>query len=94
MSNLRPVICPFHGERPPMLVCKHPVEGKGLGFHTPNRPTSEPDADDDKAWCSECESVRQQNDGWNEYSELFAGMTRICDVCFEATRVRNRQGIE
>ena len=45
MSNLRPVICLIHGERPPTLVCKHLVDGKGLGFHTPDRPTSEADAD-------------------------------------------------
>ena len=98
MSNLRPVICPFHGERPPTLVCKHLVEGKGLGFYTPNRPTSDDgadnDPDDDQAWCSECESVRQQNAGGNDLSEPFAAMTRICDVCFEAARVRNRLGGE
>ena len=94
MSNLRPVICLIHGERPPTLVCKHLVDGKGLGFHTPDRPTSEADADDDQAWCSECERVRQQNAGGNDLSEPFAPMTRICDVCFEASRVRNRLGVE
>jgi hypothetical protein len=84
MNDLGPVHCPKHGERHPTFVCQHLVQGSGLGFYTP-----EEESDDQEAWCAECESVRQQQGGWNDVSEKHAGVKLICDACFEACRKRN-----
>jgi hypothetical protein len=66
------------------------VRGTGFGFVEPNRaPISPDESDEQSAWCSECERVRQQQGGWNDVSEAFAHITMICDACFEASRRRN-----
>src|SRR5262245_49455499 len=88
----RMVHCGTHGQRWPTFVCKHLVRGSGLGFVEPNRvPTSSEDSDEQYAWCAECERVRQEQRGWNDASEAFAGVTMICDLCFEAARARNHR---
>jgi hypothetical protein len=33
--------------------------------------------------------VRVRCGGWDDESEAFAGITLICDLCYEAARVRN-----
>jgi hypothetical protein len=94
MTDLGPVHCPRHGERRPTFVCQHLVRGSGLGFYTPNRPHTEEESDEQAAWCSDCERVRQEQGGWNDVSEGYAGVTMICDMCFEAARIRNYLGTE
>jgi len=88
--DTRTVHCGQHGQRRPTFVCKHLVRGSSLGFFEPNQePVSPEDSDDQAAWCGECERVRQEQRGWNDVSEAFAGVTMICDLCFEAARARN-----
>ena len=88
----RIVDCGQHGQRRPTFVCKHLVRGSSLGFLEPNRePVSPEESDEQCAWCDECERVRQEQRGWNDVSEAFAGITMICDLCFEAARARNRR---
>jgi len=72
------------------------VRGQGLGFLEPNRePISADEPDERCAWCADCERVRSQQCGWNDISEAFAGVTMICDLCFDAARSRNRRaGVE
>ncbi len=88
----RNFVCPIHGKRWPTLVCKHLVNGEGLGFIEPE-PMHGPDesAPDRSAWCDECNRVRNEHRGWNEVSIAFAGVTPICDICFEAVRKKNQR---
>jgi hypothetical protein len=65
------------------------VRGSGLGFLTPNRQPIGDESDEQAAWCNECEKVRQIQGGWDDVSEAFAGVTMICDACFEDARRRN-----
>src|SRR5690242_14836918 len=90
--NDRTVHCGQHGDRCPTFVCKHLVRGSSLGFFMPNREPVSPDESDERAaWCADCERVRQEQGGWNDVSEAFAGVTMICDLCFEAARARNQR---
>ena len=92
METTKRVHCGEHGERRATFVCQHLVRGTELGFFEANRqPISEDESDEQCAWCSECESVRQQQGGWNDVSEAFAHVTMICDACFEASRRRNEK---
>jgi len=92
MDKSRRVNCVQHGERRATFVCKHLVRGAGLGFiiPTPDRVSSKNESDEQCAWCSDCEKVRQEQGGWNDVSEGFAQITMICDNCFEVTRLRNQ----
>jgi hypothetical protein len=95
MSDLGPVHCRQHGERRPTFVCKHLVRGSGLGFFSPNRPPAVEEADEQTAWCSDCERVRQeQGGGWDDVSEGYASVTMVCEACFEAARHRNEFGTD
>ena len=69
-------------------MCRHLVSGTGLGFFQ-GQPLSDGDATEQCAWCDECEEVRIKCGGWTDESEAFAGVTMICDLCFEAARLRN-----
>jgi hypothetical protein len=83
------VHCGTHGERRPTFVCRHLVQGAGLGFFQ-GRTLSEEDSAEPCAWCDACEKVRIKCGGaWTDESEGFAGVTMICDLCFEAARLRN-----
>jgi hypothetical protein len=86
----RRVHCHVHGERLPTFVCRHLVRGAGLGFYEPDRTSPSGDETGERcAWCAACERVRQDRGGWDDESEAFAGVTLICDACFQAARVRN-----
>jgi hypothetical protein len=92
MTNSKRVHCGVHGDRRATFVCQHLVRGSGLGFFEPNRAPVLPDeSGEQSAWCSECESIRQQQGGWNDKSEAFAHVTMICDACFELSRRRNEK---
>lgn len=51
------------------------------------------DEEDFQAWCSECEKVRIEYDGWNEESEKFAGIKLICENCYFELKNFNQQNI-
>lgn len=91
MTESQRVQCRLHGERRPTFVCRHLVQGTGLGF-LEGQPLSDDDSREQSAWCDECEEVRIKCGGsWIDESEGFAGVTMICDLCFEAARLRNSQ---
>ena len=60
-------------------------------FEPDGPPTSANESGEQSAWCSEGERVRQQQGGWDDISEGFAGVTIICDACFERARQRNQK---
>lgn len=94
MSTEERVNCPQHGVRRAAFVCRHLVSGSGLGFYTPNQAPSGEASGEQSAWCGACERVRRQQRGWSDASEAFAGITVICDGCFEQSRHRNTLGNE
>ena len=92
MTTPRQVDCGVHGSRRATFVCQHLVCGRGLGFIEPTQGPPIPDESDEQcAWCSECENMRQQEGGWNDVSEAFTHVTMICDACFELSRCRNEK---
>ena len=80
------VHCDAHGLSEQTFVCQHLVTGEELGFFAANDGSSKrPDA-----WCGACEQVRiREGGGWNETSELFAGITLICGKCYDDAKARN-----
>ena len=90
MNTLGHIDCSLHGQTRPAFVCRHLVRGDGLGFFSPNRSLiSDDESDELQSWCADCERVRQEQGEWNDVSEGYAGITMICDNCFEAARNRN-----
>ena len=81
--------CPRHGIRPPTFICQHLRTGHGIGFNEPYGP---PDLDFpfQSAWCNACDRVMAREGGWNDVSEGYAGVTAICEGCFEEIRTRNQ----
>ena len=86
---MKSVTCAQHGERSVAFVCRHLVRGSGLGFFLSDQAQTADECDERCGWCSQCEQVRQQQGGWTDVSEAFAGVTMICNACFEASRKRN-----
>lgn len=42
------------------------------------------------AWCSACDEVLLKEGGeWNDKSEAFAGVSILCEGCFETIRAKN-----
>lgn len=80
--------CGEHGTRAPTFVCQHLVDGSNLGFHF-GVPDDDPDVVWPDAWCDACDAVYRAEGGWNERSEAAAGVTAICDFCYERARGRN-----
>ncbi|KQT29579.1 hypothetical protein ASG22_19850 [Chryseobacterium sp. Leaf405] len=67
------------------FVCQHlnleQYKGFGEAFDTYRGMQLDED-DDFQAWCSECEKVRLQSNGWNDESEEFAKIKLICEDCY------------
>lgn len=70
-------------------MCRHLVTGVGLGFVEPCGPQDADASDEQAAWCDACEEARLARGGWTPASEAAAGISLICDGCFEAARARN-----
>lgn len=77
--------CNNHSSERIAFVCKHLSTRDWVGFEEAfetyeNMELEE--GDDFQAWCSECESVRQKNDGWNEISMSYAEIKLVCEKCY------------
>ncbi|MDR4952244.1 hypothetical protein REB14_08675 [Chryseobacterium sp. ES2] len=85
MMKQKKVDCGSHGYSRPAFVCQHldleAPKGFEEAFDTYKGIELEED-DDFQAWCSDCEKIRIENDGWTEESEKFAGITLICENCY------------
>jgi hypothetical protein len=83
----RLVDCATHGPAVATFVCRHLACGSGLRYYA----ATDTDGPYPHMWCAECEQVRIQEGGdWNDASEAFAGITLICNRCYEAVRQRNQ----
>ena len=85
----RIVECGKHGESGAAFVCHHLAVSlrhgpRGLGFYTPD-----PQEDEPQAWRRLCDAALAQAGEWNDESEAVAGVTLICQGCFEDARVLN-----
>lgn len=85
MFRKKKVDCESHGYSRPAFVCQHLdleiPKGFEEAFDTYKGMELEED-EDFQAWCSECEKIRGEYDGWNEESERFAGITLVCENCY------------
>lgn len=80
------VNCDEHGVVNPSFVCRHLVNWTGTGFNVPDKPP-DPDCPFKNAWCDECDKLLMSVGEWNDETEAFAGVTMICENCFEKRRV-------
>lgn len=80
--------CTRHGASQSTFVCRHVVDGSGLGFHQAEDPGNpRPDA-----WCDACDALLREEGGeWTERAAEFAGVTLICAGCYDAAEERNRR---
>lgn len=81
------VECLEHGPQVATWTCRHLATGLACGYHGSwSAPEDDPWPD---AWCDACFVILEEEQGWNERSEAFAGVTRLCSGCYEAARERN-----
>ena len=85
------VRCDRHGANHEAFVCTHLVAGRYLGFFCRLDEPANPFPD---AWCTRCESIRMQFDGWNAESESMIDIALVCGGCYEEIRSRNLLGTE
>ena len=79
--------CSRHGEGYATFVCKHLVDGTGIGFVFGDTQDPRPDA-----WCNQCDEVLLREGGeWDEVSEGFAQVTALCSGCYDEIRARNQR---
>jgi hypothetical protein len=79
------VKCNAHEYRRRAFVCQHLNKTTEVGFVEAFETFEDmelPDDDDFQAWCDECESVRQEEDGWNDKSMAFAQIKLVCEKCY------------
>lgn len=87
------VDCGIHGYRRPAYVCQHLNLKTACGFEEAfeTHKGMELEEDDDFcAWCSVCEKVRIEKDGWNEESEKFAKIKLVCEECYFEMKELNK----
>ena len=80
--------CKTHGKRGTAFVCRHLVDGSGLGFYWGEDP-DDPFSTTPDAWCERCEAAWEAEGEWNERSMAFADIRAICDRCYLDVRERN-----
>jgi hypothetical protein len=78
--------CHRHGQSSATFVCQHLARGSGLGFFTATEDPRDPRPD---AWCSACEDMANAAGGWDEQTEAVAGITLLCERCYDEVRARN-----
>ncbi len=54
-------------------MCRHLVDGVGLGFVEPCGPQDADASDEQAAWCDACEEARLAGGGWTPASEARPG---------------------
>ena len=87
-STQRTVHCDRHGDNREAFMCKHLLQGSGLGFFSDPVESGNPYPD---AWCSECEQVRTGNGQSGVFSDDYARATvkLVCGECYKEIKARN-----
>ena len=82
--------CCKHGKQQATYVCQHIVQSledeKPRGFWCSNESPDNPRPD---AWCNECEAIVNDAGGWNDETELFAGVKLLCGACYDKAKHLN-----
>ena len=73
---------------PHRLVCRHLLNGTGLGFYAVELSPEGPLV---LACCKECAAVVDEERGWSERAEDFAGLQPVCPHCDEGLVRKHRQ---
>lgn len=88
------VDCDKHERRRRAFICQHLKIDTNIGFEeafdTYEDMEFEFEDDDFEAWCNRCESVRKENDGWNEISMEFAKIKLVCEKCYFEIKEANK----
>ncbi len=77
--------CNIHDKSRKAFICCHLSTTEKTGFEEafPTYRGMKLEKDDDlQAWCSKCEEVRLECDGWNEESMKFAKIKLVCESCY------------
>lgn len=79
MGQRRTVECDTHGSSHAAFVCSHLIARPEQDWYCdyPSRTNPFPDA-----WCAECESVLEREDGWSDQACAFADIKVICGQCY------------
>jgi len=93
MLKQKKIDCRSHGFQRLAYVCQHLNLETAVGFEEAfdtHKGMVLDDEDDFQAWCTACETIRIQHDGWNEESEKFAQIKLVCEACyFEIKKLNN-----
>lgn len=77
--------CAKHDFNRIAFVCQHIIGKEKVGFEEAfeTHEGMELGEDDDfQAWCNECETIRQQQDGWTDDAMAFADIKVVCEECY------------
>ena len=86
-DGLRITHCERHGDMQEAFVCEHLLYGNRLGFFIGLESTNNNPRPD--AWCSKCELIRLEHDGWNDESEKLINVKLVCGGCYDEIKAKN-----
>lgn len=81
--------CQNHGDRVPVIVCKHLIKGSDLGFAY-LKAIIEQEDDYDTVMCEDCESILLEDQEWSDRLYDSAGFSYICSVCVKSLLMRHQ----
>jgi hypothetical protein len=82
------VHCSRHGDNREAFMCKHLLQGAGLGFFYDVDDPANPYPD---AWCPVCEQSRDESGEFpSEYAR--ANFKLVCGACYEEIKQKNITG--
>jgi hypothetical protein len=91
MGQGRTVACDTHGSAHAAFVCSHLIARPEQEWYCdyPSRKDPFPDA-----WCAECESVVEREQGWSDQACAFADIKVICGQCYANLQSRSIPALE
>lgn len=82
------VECFAHGFGYQAFVCEHRMSNPAQQWFS-DTPSEENKWRD--AWCQACETVYQQNEGWNDVSGSKVKVRLLCHRCYESLRSQSKE---
>ena len=78
--------CDAHGETRYVLLCRHLLASKGVGYVYVNARVGAPG----QAWCEECDVVVEAERGWTDRANAAAEWKLVCTTCARSIRRGHR----
>ena len=75
--------CVVHGTTRYCIICKHLLDGSGLGYFAIQPDPTEPA----QAWCEGCDFIFQHERGWSDRADAEAEWKLACTGCYDTTLV-------